>query len=404
MTNIIAGKISGVQITVANEDTKKQWQALHQAATGNGNYWAMTAVKTILSLNSGQFKQSVYIPEQRQHLDGRSIYKVIMPGCAAIVRHQSTGQLCILQMKSSAEFGQLQVEYRKPAYFEINGEGRNLEIEQKHKVSKPKTAILVCDRHQNIENAIDAAKAYLGKAPNTSTEGGYGIMYTPDENPVKGIKSILSVSRSLSTDRDPKLKESAQVLYHLMKNSRQVEYLTWVTEWGGSGIMYQAMRRFSRNTQEFNERHKMFFAAPTTNVKAIEELAEANGIRIERNSRYFDGLNPTQMLGSGRLAGGNFGAAWRRLRSDDENSYNIANFGSDVYRETKELAWSTYGHVATSNKVLQLTGALGASTAATSPNTVVSVIGLGLAVVGAGGAAFQSFFPRTYHKTMEKFN
>jgi len=236
--------------------------------------------------------------------------------------------------------------------------------------------------------------------------GGYGIMFTPDENPLEGLKSILkSGSRSRKTDRDPELMEAAHVLYHLMKRSSSIENTTWVTEWGGSGIMYQALRRLSGNKSEFNQ-HNMFFAAPTTNVKALEELAKENGIEIERNSRYFDGLNLTQMIGSGRLAGGNYGAAWRRLRSGDENSYNVANFGSDVYRETQALAWSTFGHVATSNKVMQLVGAVGGGTTAavSSPNTMSSIIGLGVAILGVGDAAFQSFLPRTYHKTMEKFN
>jgi len=143
----------------------------------------------------------------------------------------------------------------------------------------------------------------------------------------------------------------------------------------------------------------MFFTAPTTNVNELQKLAVKNGINVNRNCTYYDSLNLTQMIGSGRITGGVFQETWRRWRKRKESSYNTMKAVTDVKNEVSTV-WTAYGHAGVIRAIVGVVGSGFAKRGADGP---AAKIGLALALSAAGDAAFQSFFPKQYHNLRIKF-
>ena len=169
----------------------------------------------------------------------------------------------------------------------------------------------------------------------------------------------------------------------------------WMTQGAGSGIMYQALKQGGQPLDM--KGHWLYLAAPTTSAPALEQLAVDLGFTTDRDNKYYDSLNPDQLIGSGRLQGGNILTAWRRLRSGRDTEYTPLKFGVDAGKEALMMN-STFNSVSAVQKALVVAGA---ATGLASGATAIA--GLGIALLGVGGIAFHSFFPEEYHNSKDKF-
>ena len=147
--------------------------------------------------------------------------------------------------------------------------------------------------------------------------------------------------------------------------------------------------------------HWLYLAGATTNTEALESLAVKAGFDTDRHNKYYDSLNPDQLIGSGRIKGGDVRTAWKRLKSGRDSEYNTLKFGVDAVKEltmTKPASDQVSALPDIMKKAL-VVGGVGSGYF----GGAVAIAGLGVALVTLGGMAFQSFFPEEYHDFKDKF-
>ena len=393
MSQLLAGHTAGFRVRAQNDNIAQQFNALNTAAQSTNNYWAVQAINTLRSLASGYNGDNVYVSVDNRYADGRTLFKIVMPGCEAYVRHESNGELLILKIQASADYAQLQRDGDKPGYFELeyNTSGR-LAPASKNKISRDYKTVVICGGHPSLVHAAKAASNYV-KAMKLADPEDICFVHTPsDNNSFRGNRRI----NSRKADKDPAMRESALIVRDLMLSAQGIGKVKWMTQGAGSGIMYQALKQ---GGQPLNMKgHWLYLAAPTTSAPALEQLAVDLGFTTDRDNKYYDSLNPDQLIGSGRIKGGNILTAWRRLRSGRDAEYTPLKFGVDTAKELT-LFSPFIDKTSVVQKALIVTGAsIGAGAGIAS-----AITGLGIALLGVGGIAFQSFFPEEYHNSKDKF-
>jgi hypothetical protein len=392
MSQLLAGHNAGFRVRAQNEIIEDQFTKLSDAAREGDNYWAVQAINTLRSLASGYNGDNVYVSVDNRYADGRTLFKIVMPGCEAYVRHESNGELMILKIQASADYAQMQELGKKPGYFELeyNTTGR-LAPASKNKISRDHKTVVVCGGHPTVNDARRAALNYT-KAMKIADPEDICFVHTPsDSNSFRGNRRI----NSRKADKDPAMRESALIVRDLMFSAQGIGKVKWMTQGAGSGIMYQALKQGGQSLDM--KGHRLYLAAPTTSAPALEQLAVDSGFTTDRDNKYYDSLNPDQLIGSGRLKGGNILTAWRRLRSGRDAEYTALKFGVDAGKEALMMN-STFNSVSAVQKALVVAGA---ATGLASGATAIA--GLGIALLGVGGIAFHSFFPEEYHNGKDKF-
>lgn len=395
MSQLLAGHNAGFRVRAQNEIIEDQFTKLSDAAKEGDNYWAVQAINTLRSLASGYNGDNVYVSVDNRYADGRTLFKIVMPGCEAYVRHESNGELLILKIQASADYAQMQDKGNKPGYFELEPNESGV-LTPKHKQTITKTrdrkTIVVCGGHPSLEDAAKTASNYV-KAMKLADPEDISFVHTPsDSNSFRGNRRI----NSRKSDKDPAMRESALIVHDLMLSAQGIGKVKWMTQGAGSGIMYQALTL--QGGQGLNMKgHWLYLAGPTTSAPALEQQAVTLGFTTDRDNKYYDSLNPDQLIGSGRLKGGNILTAWRRLRSGRDAEYTPLKFGVDAGKEALMMN-STFNSVSAVQKALVVAGA---ATGLASGATAIA--GLGIALLGVGGIAFHSFFPEEYHNGKDKF-
>ncbi len=395
MSQLLAGHTAGFRVRARNTIIEEQFTKLSNAAQKGDNYWAVQAINTLRSLASGYNGDNVYVSVDNRYADGRTLFKIVMPGCEAYVRHESNGELLILKIQASADYAQMQELGKKPGYFELeyNASGR-LAPEPKQTITKTRDrkTVVICGGQPTIKKAQQAAIHYA-KAMKIADADDICFVHTQsDNNSFRGNRRI----NSRKADKDPAMRESALIVRDLMLSAQGIGKVKWMTQGAGSGIMYQALTMQGGQRLDMKG-HWLYLAAPTTSAPALEQCAVELGFTTDRNNKYYDSLNPDQLIGSGRLKGGNILTAWRRLRSGRDAEYTPLKFSVDAGKEALMMN-STFNSVSAVQKALVVAGtATGLASGATA------IAGLGIALLGVGGIAFHSFFPEEYHNGKDKF-
>ena len=396
MSQLLAGHNAGFRVRAQNEIIEDQFTKLSDAAKEGDNYWAVQAINTLRSLASGYNGDNVYVSVDNRYADGRTLFKIVMPGCEAYVRHESNGELLILKIQASHDYAQMQELGRKPGYFEFEEtSARRFSPVPKSEISRDYKTVVICGGQPSLEHAAKTASNYV-KAMKLSKASDVCFVHTPSaSNSFRGNRRI----NARKADRDPAMKESAQIVRDLMVNSQGIGTVNWLTQGAGSGIMYQAL---TQGGQPFNMKgHWLYLAGATTNTEALESLAVKAGFDTDRHNKYYDSLNPDQLIGSGRIKGGDIRAAWKRLKSGRDSEYNTLKFGVDAVKEltmTKPASDQVSALPDIMKKAL-VVGGVGSGYF----GGAVAIAGLGVALITLGGMAFQSFFPEEYHDFKDKF-
>jgi hypothetical protein len=393
MTNtILAGAKAGIPIT-GSSVAEKQFLALKNASVQKGNYWAQTAVRTVESLCSGHMKDCVYVSEVNH--GPRQLFTIMMPGCTAKVMKRSNGEYRLLHFQANGDYVGAQRQEDKPGYFELKSDNAESapSFVASGLVSKERYPVCITDQYSSVDSAATNCTPYVKRTPNINTVMGFGLHYTPGKNSIGGWRNI---TQACNADRDKSLSESAMVLARTMREARSLGGITWVSERGGIGVLTQAMKRLKQENISFKgKKHQVFFAAPTTNVATAQQLALDIGFEFERHNKNYDFLNPAQLIGSGRVWGGNIYASLQRSKYD--TNHTTLKVASDVLSE-----------VAGGHGTIDKIKAVGAGVAiigggaATATTGGAAVIGVAVALTGLTPALFQSFFPNHYNKLSDK--
>lgn len=397
MSQLLAGHTSGLRVRALNQTIEQQFNALKNAADDANNYWAIKAITTLRSLTSGYNGDNIYVSVDNRYADGRTLFKIVMPGCEAYVRHEANGELMILRIQASTDYDLMQREGEKPGYFELENDlNERLVPKRKTRISSERKTVVVCGGQATIEKARKTAINYVNAMKIADSEDVCFVHTPSSENSFRGNRRI----NCRKADTDPKYRESAFIVRDLMISSQGIGKTKWLTQGAGSGIMYQALD-MQRLKPVDMKGHKLFLAAPTTSAPKLELLATQLGFSTDRDNKYYDSLNPDQLIGSKRIWGGNILTAWRRFRSGKDADYSLLKLGVDSVKEVTLFSPHIDKTTALQKAMIVAGAGVGAGVGVFSGASAIA--GLGVALLGVGGLAFHSFFPEEYHNVKDKF-
>ncbi|WP_406828862.1 hypothetical protein [Microbulbifer sp. ARAS458-1] len=303
-TPLIAGKNAGKLIRCATEYQEK-FDRLQRAAERN-HYWALIAVKELNALTTGMLgKNNVYVrPGERQRGTGSEKYYVFLPGLKATVVRWMNDQFCITELVMDDNYyrvkdldgtrmGLYRVERgRSDAWRSTYVNGGNV---------KPQSGRLVTVADAKYGTANDAAKfsvpgafEFLGNNTSAIRAGGCDLHFTPGASRLGGLYCYnpLKVNES---------RASAVHLARSMENARDIKYVSWVADFGGSAVLTQAMQILVDKGVTL-EGHTVYFHRPRTSP--AKALRLAHELQLNINKEFADtGLNLRGALSQFSVAG-----------------------------------------------------------------------------------------------------
>lgn len=132
------------------------------------------------------------------------------------------------------------------------------------------------------------------------------------------------------------LQESSQILAATMYQARNIKSITWFSDWGGSGVLTQAMRHLS-DQQVTLDKHCILMNHPTTRPGQAEALARR--LKLDPISGGGKGNKLDELFGRLVILDKPFSAI-QRMRKDDsysgtqlaldggKNALNAGNFAT----------------------------------------------------------------------------
>ena len=402
----IAGLNAGIRVTL-KYDLFPLYSAM-QAKAKAGNHWARICVNELESLCSGHVRKNVYVQGNGLQEEFGE-YSVILPGCRASFRKNSSGAFYIYALEVDGNFTELQQDEEKPGLYNVKKDGKEWKTElviQGNIKERKNNLVTISDQIDRVDFAAILAPQAMTESGRASTgfleSNGFDLHFTPGKKRIGGLANL---KQAYNAETNSSLHESAILLAGTMESARNIKDVTWVSERGGSGVLTQAMRILKERGVNFSASgHKAFFSNLQTNLGNAEGLARDIGIAFDGKSHSKEMINVNQLLGSG-LFGGFVNPVKRFIKDDKYSALNcISDTGAEVGSH-KEL----YGKVTGSAGVvlgLKTAGVgLGSALAVVSgPGAVfaaaVGAVGAGAALYKGVNAVNKSYFPLASHKKL----
>lgn len=296
---VIAGKTSGIPVTIDNE-LYKLFQAIKYAGQA-GNHWARICAKELEALSSGHVRNNVFIQSNGRHEEFGE-YTMILPGCKASFRKNNSGKFYIYALEADLRYEQLQKDQEKPGLFhvrKVNSRWASTFVPSGYMNHGNIKVMAVSDRARTVSNAAILAEdaliaSKLASEPDIASYG-FNLHFTPGKRHIGGLRNI---HQAYNADTHKDLHESALLLAGTMEAARITKGVNWVSECGGSGVLAQAMRILKDKGVSFNGLdHRAFLFNPRTNLHTAETLAKDLGIGFHGSTK--DWFNVNHRVGSG---------------------------------------------------------------------------------------------------------
>ncbi|MBB5212602.1 hypothetical protein [Microbulbifer hydrolyticus] len=358
---LIAGQRAGKPIRCTPE-LQPVYDRLQQAANRN-HHWARIAVKELNALTTGVLgKSNVYVrPGERQRGSGSEKYYVFLPGLKATVLRWMNDQFCITELVMDDNYFEAKgsaKERSKLGLYRVRKRRDRWETKyvQDGKVHKQKGR-LVTIADSGYESATDAASysipgalEFFGKNTAGILEGGADLHFTPGFKPIGGLRSY----SALMIDHS---RASALHLAASMESAREVKNVAWVTDFGGSAVLTQAMQILVDKGVTL-EGHTAYLHRPRTSPG--DALKLAHKLNLSLNESFANtGFSPRGILSQ-------FSVAGDRLNNEDD-PYN---------RGHHALAWF--------KGVVGISTPVGVTAAVLTSPTAAMLGGIATAIGGAG--------------------
>ncbi len=383
----VAG-FSGGKKVYATQEAFAVLRELRIAATQKQNFWATTVIRGVDSLTSGPMKKNVFInPKQIRGSDEN--FTVFFPGASMQVARNSRDEYCVVSVQTSAEVDNLE-EYEKlykagnlpGLYNAIKERGSWTTTPKPTATPQAKELVAIADRtYKRPEIAAKEASQNIGSAPEVTSADlksttGFNLHYTPSDPRLGGLQRYLR-AKTTATAKDASFKQSAQVLAQTMYNSRGTEGVRWVSEYGGSAVMVEALKMVADWGGTLNN-HYLFLQYPTSSQTDIARQADRVGLNYGRELGKSGVFNYRPMDQ----------AALAVYRSRSNSTSNKEIKGLKAALDVAKPVGATAGAVGALTGLAALAG-VGIGTAAVSP-ALVAIGGTIAKAAGALGLAKQS--------------
>ena len=355
---VIAGKKSGKPVTITPQAEPKYHELVKLAR--KGNYWANLCVNGIHSLVNGRLHQNnIFVKPGPKHRDGREEFVMILPGCKVTVEKQPKDTFKVLHMDPDLRYFELQKDGKAPGLFSVKTGNRGWTATPADsngvQIEKDRLVVVTDANQSDYSKAAAKSGEHLTQVPFSGggmrvKANGFDMHFTPGESQLAGLLNFKQAAKPLTNER---CHESALLLAKTMYDARDIQGVGWVSQFGGSAILTQAMNILARQKVKL-KKHTIFLLEPKSSPRAAYEEAKEIGLQIDRDFskagffNYMGNRDQLELIGA---------------RVKNEKSYKITQAGVDLIAQGKNMQ----GLGATVAGIAGLAGASLAAPAAAIP-------------------------------------
>ncbi|BFM15486.1 hypothetical protein R50073_16690 [Maricurvus nonylphenolicus] len=402
---VVAGKSSGVTVLCVPA-VKPVYDNL-VTLSDKGNHWARLAVNGIHSLNAGRLHlQNVFIKSNKSVAYGNGEFFVVLPGCRVTVEKLDSGKFKIVNLEADTNYFQLQKRGEKPALHEVTKDAgvwkAKILPEAKIDESTDRMVCVTDKGHGHVNDAANNTAPYIVNSPlsiggTRADDRGFDMHFTPGP---KKIGGLINARQAQNPETDSDLHESAILLAKTMYDARDIEGVCWISEFGGSGVLTQAMKILVQQGVKL-ENHYIFMHRPTTSLNKAYTIANDLKLKVERSMSKSNLLNPNDLVG-GVGVFGNFAHAIQRYRS--EKNYSLLNAGSDLIASGNNMS-TAVNTGATVAGALAVTagGSVGSIAAVPAVASFLAAFAVVKGTASLGSTLVEAYLPHRHAKIKSKF-
>lgn len=306
--DLITGYRSGQPVSITPQ-SKSTWDELVRLANG-GACWAQIAVRAVEQLIAGRLSQNnIFIKSSSIDHNGVKEFLMILPGCRVTVEKLPNGCHKLVHLQADLNFGALIEQRQAPGLYEVKRQGEEWKIRPRENElikKRPDRVVVVSDGgYKNLEVAALTAVRFLMRGGpvasvsrgsrslrSTAGYGGFDFHYTPG---FKRIGKLLNYRQAVRPLDDESLHESALLLARRIYMARNLHSVRWISDFGGSGILTQALRILADQKVELDG-HAAFMVRPTTSpYEAITAIHAVPGLEVQRK---FKDSHPMDIIGN----------------------------------------------------------------------------------------------------------
>lgn len=371
-----------------------------------GNYWAQQVVGGLQALSSGRLHlNNVFVNKNNAVAHGNGEFFVVLPGCKVTLEKLENGEIKVVHMQADMDFVELQEDGVRPGLFRAVKDGSSWDAElalDGQILDKEDRMVCISDcGYKSADQAADETAETVASVPFSGggfkiNQKGFDLHYTPGQGRIGGLRNM---RQALHAERSVELNESALLLAKTMYKARDIEGVGWVSEFGGSGVLTQAMKILVDQGVKLPG-HAIYLHHPTTSQNNAYQLSQKLELKVDRKVGKNNLLNPNELVGGLRV-GGQFLLPWQRYRS--EQGYSLLQAGNDIVTSGGN-AKSAVNTVAVIGGAV--TAAAGVSVgAATVPAlaTFLTAFTAVKGVAGVGSTLFEAWMPKKHAKIKSKF-
>lgn len=397
---VVAGQRSGkpVSITPIAEPVYHEMVKLAR----RGNYWASLCINGVHSLVSGHLHQSnIFIKPGVALRNGCEEFTMILPGCKVTVEKQSSDGFRVLCFEADLNYFELQKKEEAPGLHRAKkltvGEWDAEYVKSGLVGNKQDCTVAIADaNHSDVKAAVSdiaprISDSSISGGSRFIDNNGFDFHYTPNKGKLGGM---MNRKYAFNPNSRSDVHASALLLAKTMYEARGIKGINWVSEFGGSVVLTQALTILAAQNVKLKD-HFVFLYRPTSAPNKALDAAHAVGLKIDRKfskSHMFDVVG-----NSGQLR-----VILSRLKK--ENEYTAFKAVADFTAQTKNIKGA-------SAAVAAAAGAVGLSMAApaavvpflTALGVAAATSGKALASAAIGAKVVEAQFPKTYQKIKSKF-
>ncbi|MFL0799632.1 MAG: hypothetical protein K6L80_04215 [Agarilytica sp.] len=246
------------------------------------------AVGGLQALSSGRLgKDNIYIRPNEMVARGKEQFFVILPGIKATVERQVNDTYKIDYLEFDTAYFEVNDQNTMTGLYNATKRSDKWDVEylENGELSDGQTGqrfVGVTDRrHHDAKDAAGTMAHRVSKAPGG---GGpffdkFDLHFTPGEKSIGGLKNYNKAANPLTNES---IYGSALMLAQSMIKSKDTKGISWVSEFGGSAVLTQAMKIVVDQNVKLAG-HSAFMYRPSTNVNQAVMMAHELGLNLDRN-------------------------------------------------------------------------------------------------------------------------
>ncbi|KEQ12254.1 hypothetical protein [Endozoicomonas numazuensis] len=296
---IIAGKYCGKPVYCSPNANNIYQELLNLARSGN--HWARVTVEGVQSLASGRLHQNnIFVQPNHLARGGTEEFVMILPGCKVSVEKLPNDEFKILHFDADLNFSELQAAQKRAGLYRselIEGQW-DTKFQEKGKILEEKNRIVAISdrRREKVEDIAHEVADYVSDAPMSGgslrvNADGFDLHITPGK---KKIGGLMNYREAIKPTHISSLNESAYLLAKTMYDAKNIQGVSWISEFGGSAVLTQAMKILADRNVTL-EKHTVFLYRPSTSPNVAVQIAHQLNLNLDRK---FIHTHPLDAIGN----------------------------------------------------------------------------------------------------------